>query len=1222
MDPKGKQPAGTATEGPARGKGKGPNAWTRPGPWVTQWPTAAEVERLSRCFPEVLTPPEEPIAAARLEWEGRAAVARSFGRRVPAEWVAKDVAARSKLKEVVAVPLADGYLALRGAAKPSFMSSFKRLVQIHCPEICVLSETRLSGEGLARLRRRLGRDWETYAVESQGLSGGILLLWRRGVATFDVFHNCSQQVVMVVSAPDAPPWVLCGVYASTNHRVRRVLWQEIASLTAQGVPTVVVGDFNCILSSGDKRGGAAFTDRVDRREFRDFVSRTGLVDLGYSGPQFTWCNNQLGSARVWERLDRAFASPDWRLPVRGDAMHRVSRKLELAKRRLRRWNREVVGDIFWRVEGVETAISELQSKEDLEGTLSSSDMGDLRGLLATHHSLLRQHEIFWRQKSRVQWVREGDRNTSFFHRTTIIRRQWSTIHSLRDGSGHRVEGEPSIRQTLLDFFRTRWTEEEESDDSDPIPPPRVDVRIEDDENVALVRPVSAQEVQEAVWALAPDKAPGPDGFPPFFFRRYWGIIQTAVVEAIQCFFSQAVMPGDWKATFITLIPKRQEAAEPCHFRPISLCTTLYKEMMWDLQRASKRHSLMAIKLDMERAYDRIRWRFLQQTLEAYGFHRQWIDWVLGCVRGPKFSILVNGTPPFFESTMGLRQGCPLSPYLFILCADILSRDLQRVCACRELEAYVPAPGASPLSHLLFTDDCLLLARARVSDARVLRRVVADYCMASGQRVNFQKSAVRFSPSTESRVRQEIRGILQIPEQEETLTYLGVPITGRRLRVAECSSLVQRVESRLEGWRAVFLSMMGRLTLIRSVLGSMPVYLMANTVVPKTTLLRIERLLRCFLWGSHGGGRGVHLVAWEHVCRPTSEGGLGVQSLLERREAFIARHAARFLLEPHGLWSQVMAARYGRDGSEVAWSGRRVSFMWREIGRYVPTVSANTRWIVGDGRSIDVTADPWVDTVPLRCWPTMIDTAAAEGLRVFDLLAPGESAWDVARLRQLFGVHLTERIRSLPVPGYGGPDVRVWGTSCRSRVRLGDLAGVIQQEHEPGPDYTWIWRSGLHPRAALFLWKVAWDRLPTRAALSRRGCEIPAECGTCSVEESVDHVLFQCSWARLAWQWAGFPQEVWHGRPQFLQTMQQWLVRPRTCQEAIRATCTAHQIWLALQAGSIVLEGDSATVISWIQKGLRGEGSDHPLVRDIGMMCGVGVAIQAKHVFREANGAAD
>ncbi|XP_038973168.1 uncharacterized protein LOC103699679 [Phoenix dactylifera] len=1065
----------------------------------------------------------------------------------------------------------------RGAAKPAFMSSFKRLVQLHCPEICFLCETRLSGDGLGRLRRRLGRDWETYAVESQGLSGGLLILWRRGVARIDVFHNCSQQVVMVVSEPEADPWVLCGVYASTDYRVRRTLWQEITNLLAQGIPTVAVGDFNCIQSADEKRGGAPFTDRIDRREFRDFVQLNGLVDLGFSGPRFTWCNNQPGGARVWERLDRAFASPDWilrfptyrvshlpriasdhcpllistssvsghhspfrfekiwllypqswdivrdawRVPVRGDAMRRVSRKLELTKRRLRHWNHKVVGDIFRRLEGVEEEITALQRREDLRGALPENDMTHLRELLVTHHSLLRQHEIFWRQKSRVQWVNEGDRNTRFFHRTTVIRRQRSMIHSLRDGSGRRVEGEPAVGQVLLDFFRARWTEDGGPGADDHFP--RVDVGIANDENTTLVRPVSAEEVQEAVWALAADKAPGPDGFFPFFFRRYWGIIRGAVIEAVQCFFTQAAMPEDWKATFITLIPKRQEAVEPGHFRPISLCTTLYKvvarimvgrvkpllpsiisqeqgafiagrnishnvmlaqEMMWDLQRASKRGSLMAIKLDMERAYDRIRWSFLRSALEAYGFHRRWIGWVLG---------------------------------------------------------------------------------ARVSEAHVLRRVLADYCAASGQRINFTKSAIQFSPSTESRVRQEIRSILQMPEQEGTLVYLGVPITGRRLRVAECSGLVQRVESRLEGWRASSLSMMGRLTLVRSVLGSMPVYLMANTVVSKTTLSKIERLLWSFLWGSHGGGRGVHLVAWERVCRPTSEGGLGVQSLLERRETLIARHAARFLLEPHGLWSRVMAARYGRGSLEVARRGRRTSFMWREIGRYLPTVLAHTRWLMGDGWTIVVTDDPWVDTIPLRYWPTTVDFEAAVGLRVCDLLAPGRAEWDVDRLHQLFGAHLAERILSLPVPGCEGPDVRVWSTSCRASVRLGDLARVIQREHESGWDGAWIWRSRLHPRAALFLWKVMCDRLPTRAVLSRRGLGIPAECGACGADESVDHVLFGCFWARLTWQWTGIPEEVWRERRQFLQMIRQWLASPRTCQEAIRATCTAHQIWLARNA---------------------------------------------------------
>ncbi|XP_038976285.1 uncharacterized protein LOC103699951 [Phoenix dactylifera] len=127
MDRKGKQPAGEKEEGTARGNGKSKSssgkqsggrgehsgAWSRPGPWVTHWPSAAEVERLSRRFPEVVTLPEEPIAAARQEWDGRAVMVRSLGRRVPAEWVAKDVATRANLKEVVAVPLTDGYLALR-----------------------------------------------------------------------------------------------------------------------------------------------------------------------------------------------------------------------------------------------------------------------------------------------------------------------------------------------------------------------------------------------------------------------------------------------------------------------------------------------------------------------------------------------------------------------------------------------------------------------------------------------------------------------------------------------------------------------------------------------------------------------------------------------------------------------------------------------------------------------------------------------------------------------------------------------------------------------------------------------------------------------------------------------------------------------------------------------------------------------------------------------------
>ncbi len=514
-------------------------------------------------------------------------------------------------------------------------------------------------------------------------------------------------------------------------------------------------------------------------------------------------------------------------------------------------------------------------------------------------------------------------------------------------------------------------------------------------------------------------------------------------------------------------------------------------------------------------------------------------------------------------------------------------------------------------------------------------------------------------------------------------------------------------------------------------------------------MRIERLFRGFLWGSLGGGRGVHLVAWESICLLLREGGLGVVSLMERREQLLARHASRFILEPQGFWSRIMTIRYGGAGPE-GWArgGRSCSFLWREIARYLPLVSSHTRWLIGDGRSIDVAGDPWVDGLPLRLWPTMVSVETEEGLLVCDLMTPGAAGWDEIRLASHFGQHLAERVRSLSFPQSGGPDVCVWRSSSRSRVRMGDLSRIIRREYEPCPDCVWIWRLKLHPRVALFLWKVVWDRLPTRAVLGGRGMRIPLVCEDCGVAEIVDHALFRCSWARSTWRLAGVPQEVWHCRDLFLQAMRQGSESPTLRQEAVRASCTAYQIWLArnartfgerrmsprfvvekarvqaaelcytipvkgtliardiwgshsasaafrtvfftweppppsflkvnfdgsvldsgtrggagfvirdpsarvvaaggsqlfdtsvpcaelraawagirharcvLQARSIILEGDSATVISWIQRGPRGGGSDHPLLRDIWAMARDGWAFQARHIYREGNGAAD
>ncbi|XP_038974426.1 uncharacterized protein LOC120105762 [Phoenix dactylifera] len=199
----------------------------------------------------------------------------------------------------------------RGVGKPSFAPAFRRLVHLHKPEICVLFETRLSGVSLQKVRKMLPRSWGFYAVESQGLSGGIIVTWLQGGCKIDVFNGCNQEVIIVISEEDRSPWVLAAVYASTRFIERRTLWEEASQLISQGYPMLVAGDFNCIVHPHEKMGGRAFTYKREIREFQDFIMENGLIDLGFSGPKFTWRNNQQGQARVWERLDRVYATAGW-----------------------------------------------------------------------------------------------------------------------------------------------------------------------------------------------------------------------------------------------------------------------------------------------------------------------------------------------------------------------------------------------------------------------------------------------------------------------------------------------------------------------------------------------------------------------------------------------------------------------------------------------------------------------------------------------------------------------------------------------------------------------------------------------------------------------------------------------------------------------------------------------------------------------------------------------
>ncbi|PKU60567.1 putative mitochondrial protein [Dendrobium catenatum] len=241
------------------------------------------------------------------------------------------------------------------------------------------------------------------------------------------------------------------------------------------------------------------------------------------------------------------------------------------------------------------------------------------------------------------------------------------------------------------------------------------------------------------------------------------------------------MEPEWKDTVVVLLPKGNNADHPSKFRPISLCQTIYKvianilvnrikgilpsivseeqaafvpgrsisdhcllgqEIMNKFKVSKSAKGWLALKVDMEQAYDKMNWRTLENVLMKMGFPHRFRSWVMSCVTVPRFAILVNGTLTEGITTgCGFRQGCPLSPYLFILCSELLSLHFRQNYP--ELGVQIKVGGPA-VSHLLYADDVLCFAGATIPNVRKLLKILDDYCSWTGQRINKNKSAILFS----------------------------------------------------------------------------------------------------------------------------------------------------------------------------------------------------------------------------------------------------------------------------------------------------------------------------------------------------------------------------------------------------------------------------------------------------------------------------------------------
>ena len=286
------------------------------------------------------------------------------------------------------------------------------------------------------------------------------------------------------------------------------------------------------------------------------------------------------------------------------------------------------------------------------------------------------------------------------------------------------------------------------------------------------------------------------------------------------------------------------------------------------------------KLDIEKAYDHLNWNFLLSVLRRMGFGERWIGWISWCISTVTFSVLINGTPEgFFNSSRGLRQGDPLSPYLFVIGMEAFSRLIHRavrggfLSGCRIKGRR--GDGAL-VSHLLFADDTLVFCDSSQDEMAYLSWLLMWFEALSGLRINLDKSEIL----PVGRVENLELLALEVGCKVGRLptSYLGIPLGANHKSVAVWDGVEERFRKRLAVWKRQFISKGGRMTLIRSTLSSMPIYLMSLLRIPRAVSLRLERIQRDFLWGGGALKKKPHLVKWDTVCLDKSKGGLGVRRL--------------------------------------------------------------------------------------------------------------------------------------------------------------------------------------------------------------------------------------------------------------------------------------------------------------------------------------------------------